>query len=67
MDKIVLAIAIFGCIIFDFYVVYSTDYYIDIMEWHPYPERIWAIIIVYIVLALVVNTLTFMMYRSMRK
>ena len=67
LKRITLGIAVFGAVFIDLWTVYSTNYHLDMMTSHPYPERMVILIGIFIGSAIVINVLTMMMYFSMRK
>ena len=67
LKKIALGIAVFGAVFMDLWVVYSTSYHLDMMSWHPYPERMMILIVIFIGSAIAINGLTLMLFLSIRK
>jgi len=67
IKKIALGIAVFGAVFMDLWTIYSTNYHLDMMTWHPYPERMIILIIIFIGSTIVINGLTILLYLSMRK
>ena len=66
MEKPALVVAIFGCIIFNLYTIYAINYYLGLLEWHPYPDRIWLLIIINIIFVFTINILTFILAKQIR-
>lgn len=65
--SITLSLVIVGSIFLDWWAVYSTYIFIDMMQWHQYPERMLVLIGIYIGSAIIINSLTVLLYFSIRK
>jgi len=66
LKKITLGIAIFGAVFMDLFTIYTINYHLDMMTWHPNPERMLILIVIFIGSAIVITGLTILMYFSLR-
>ena len=66
LKKIALGIAIFGAVFIDLFTIYTTNYHLDMMTWHPYPERMVILIVIFIGTAIAINGFTILLYIKLR-
>lgn len=64
--QIVLGIAVVMSFIADLFAVYHTNYSIELMVRHPYPEKVLLGILLVVGIILVINILTLLFYFSYR-
>jgi len=50
----------------DVWTVYSAQYYLDFMKYHPNPENLWIVLGITVTIAVVINVLTLLFYLKQR-